>query len=86
VITVTLKNNQKVDDAGLGHLRITSLEKLDLSGTRVTDSGLLHFNERVHPNLKRLDLRGTRVTEAEVKALRKRLPERQIKWDGKEKK
>lgn len=57
-------------DGGLARLAAVgaNIRRLDLGGTAVTDTGLVHVASM--PNLTRLDLHGTRVTDAGLKALR----------------
>jgi hypothetical protein len=63
VVSVDISNNQKVDDAGMEHLKgLTSLTLLHLNGTRVSDTGLAHFKGLT--NLTSLRLDGTQVSDA----------------------
>jgi hypothetical protein len=48
------------------------LERLELSDTRITDSGLGSLKGLKH--LRRLDVRRTKVTDAGVEDLRRALP------------
>lgn len=62
-------------DAGLAQLEgLTNLKlmNISLSGTRVTDTGLVHLKGL--ECLEGLDLRGTSVTDAGVSELKKSLP------------
>ena len=52
------------------------LRTLDLSGTRVTDAGLVHLGRL--SRLRMLQLTGTTVTAAGVKKLQKALPKCRI--------
>jgi hypothetical protein len=71
----------KVGDAELQHLGrhlegLSGLKVLRLSGTSVTDTGLVHLQGL--DQLKILDLSGTNVTEQRVTRLRKALPDLRI--------
>ena len=58
---------------------LTELELLELSGTHVSDAGLVHLQ-----GLKKLhwvNLRGTRVTQQGVSELQKALPNTMIVYD-----
>jgi serine/threonine protein kinase len=63
LVWIGLDRNQKVDDAGLEHLKgLTYPTILYLGNTRVSDEGLAHLKEV--PNLKGLDLGFTEVNGA----------------------
>ncbi|MDB5334720.1 MAG: hypothetical protein JWN70_339 [Planctomycetaceae bacterium] len=65
VTWVSLRNNQKLTDGGLGSLKgCKHLAVLHLSNTPLTDAGLVHFQGS--KSLQVLDLNRTRVTDAGV--------------------
>ena len=70
----------EVTDAGLAHVEAyTSLETLDLTLTDITDAGLVHLKHLT--KLRKLGLSNTSVTDAGVDALRKALPDAEIRHD-----
>jgi serine/threonine protein kinase len=69
VIDMNLEGLQKVDDAGLAHLKeLTNLTGLSLAETRVGDAGLIHLKGLT--NLTSLNLAGTRVSDAGLEHLK----------------
>jgi serine/threonine protein kinase/Leucine-rich repeat (LRR) protein len=63
VVRVDLQSNQKVNNAGLTHLKgLTNLTVLDLRSTHVSDAGLEHLKGLL--KLRVLILSGTRVNDA----------------------
>jgi len=72
-----IEKSQRVADADLVWLKqLAKLERLNLSGTEVTDDGLEHLRELVQ--LKTLDLSYTQITDAGVAELKKALPKCKI--------
>ena len=65
----------RIADA-LGLSGLMSVTELDLSGTEITDTALVHLNGL--PSLKRLDLRRTKVAAVGIDALRKARPQLRI--------
>jgi hypothetical protein len=75
---LNLWNAPKIKGPGLEHLAgLDSLERINLGQTQTRDADLRHLVGL--KRLKRLDLYMTQVTDAGVKALRKALPECEVK-------
>ncbi|HLW64036.1 MAG TPA: protein kinase [Gemmataceae bacterium] len=69
VIFIDLSQKEKVDDAGLIHLKgLSELRALRLLATQITDAGLVHLKGLA--KLETLNLHGTRITDAGVATIK----------------
>jgi serine/threonine protein kinase/Leucine-rich repeat (LRR) protein len=76
IINIDLRQKEKVDDAGLLHLKdLAELQALNLLRAKITDGGLLHLKDL--KKLESLELNGTRITDGGLATI-KGLPN--LKW------